>query len=57
MSVEYGEGESYEGYTSVHRTDAGAKTRLHQRVDQMGVGELFNLGELEYSISVLDLED
>ncbi|MFC9995683.1 hypothetical protein [Nocardia sp. NPDC127526] len=57
MTVEHEEDGEYWGYTSAHRTDAGAKTKLHQKVAEQGVGELYDLGELEWSISVLPLED
>jgi hypothetical protein len=56
FEVDQGDGD-YAGWTSLHRSEEGAKRRLQEKVVEWGFEDLYEADELEYSISYLDLED
>jgi hypothetical protein len=56
FEIDQGSGD-YAGWTSVHRSREGAEKRFQEKLDEWELREQYEADELEYSISVLDLED
>lgn len=46
-----------DSWTSIHRTEAGAKERLHEKVLAWGLEDQFKADKLDYGISYLPVED
>lgn len=53
---DFGKGD-YVGYTSAHRTEAGARRKLKKIVEEWGLEDLLEEDKLRYSLGYLPIED